>query len=744
MEKKFNHLTAPTKYSSLLRNVPYTFNDDLTALEFCQTVYKYLIETNKATNEFIDYLNKFIKDFDVKLYDTVYKVLSEWADDGFFSELFSKAVLKDVYNYIDSGDIKLKNYIDNLILNNNQVGIVGVYPTLNALKEAHPNGKDGFFIVESDGYLYIYTNKEWTRTVKLLNDFWNMVSVKGFANYIDENEPLDLLDLKGTRYYRTYVNTNEKSPEFKPYQKNFPSGLEGMIEIQITQLDDVRRNFRLVLNATGTTKDEYTASVKNDGVLGSWKRTYKMEMDGTLQEARLTYETGSSIRFNEFNGTPKNELVDPIELPFGNYQGTIIKGVALNMPHDISTGTYLMNKNKLSVASDRERYTIYSTQMPIHWVGVQYNNSISWTKIGLNLDSYYKEIDEWVYNLDETRIVTDDVFTFITATDTHVEQESTTILKTSVAVDSISKFEYFCSHYKDVSFRAHLGDWIDGWQEKKKAFSDVKKITDPFFNNSILSMGLVGNHDFNSVFPREQIPRNRNWVEDYFSNKQVNQYFNKTNSDKTVYLEKMYYTDFEDKKIRVICLNSWDNPMTAKSDKSINIIPLIDSSYTSAQFNEYAETLLNTPDDYKIIILNHDVFKGVYNNGNSYKQINHDPMRELTTSFQNSTKGHYVQSGIALDDIDFKHFKIDSDYDFTGKPKNRIIAHICGHYHKDLYAEIGGVNYIASLCSLTLGTGVFSTIKDTAFDLVDVNLKTGTIKMNRIGNGETRNFNFKV
>lgn len=92
MIRKFDKIEKIPPIGNLLRNVPYSFNDDLTAMEFCQTVYKYLESINQLTDEMREYLNHFIETFDEKLYETSHAVISDMIDSGLFNTLIEQLV----------------------------------------------------------------------------------------------------------------------------------------------------------------------------------------------------------------------------------------------------------------------------------------------------------------------------------------------------------------------------------------------------------------------------------------------------------------------------------------------------------------------------------------------------------------------------------------------------------------------------------------------------------------------------
>lgn len=103
VEKRFEKLGMPDieRFENYL---PTAFNSELTLLQKVNKIIFDLMETNKLTNEMVDYLNRFIEKFDENLYQTVSDVLIKWAEDGIFKELLDKwdAFFKEKYEELET------------------------------------------------------------------------------------------------------------------------------------------------------------------------------------------------------------------------------------------------------------------------------------------------------------------------------------------------------------------------------------------------------------------------------------------------------------------------------------------------------------------------------------------------------------------------------------------------------------------------------------------------------------------
>lgn len=63
------------------------FDDSMTVEMQMRVLIKWIMKNIDLTNDMVDYLNEFIKNFDEKLYDTLWKVLDKWLDDGVITEI---------------------------------------------------------------------------------------------------------------------------------------------------------------------------------------------------------------------------------------------------------------------------------------------------------------------------------------------------------------------------------------------------------------------------------------------------------------------------------------------------------------------------------------------------------------------------------------------------------------------------------------------------------------------------------
>ena len=92
----------PFPTSPYRRYLPSAFDNSMDLYEQMVTVIEAMNNSNKLTNDMIDYLNKFIELFDSKLYKTIKDILEKWREDGFFEEIITEIFSKNI-NVVDFG-----------------------------------------------------------------------------------------------------------------------------------------------------------------------------------------------------------------------------------------------------------------------------------------------------------------------------------------------------------------------------------------------------------------------------------------------------------------------------------------------------------------------------------------------------------------------------------------------------------------------------------------------------------------
>ncbi|MGG5372870.1 BppU family phage baseplate upper protein [Enterococcus sp. AZ196] len=265
------------------------------------------------------------------------------------------------------------------------------------------------------------------------------------------------------------------------------------------------------------------------------------------------------------------------------------------------------------------------------------------------------------------------------------------------------------------------GDNVHGRENKeltRKANEDVRKIGDMFECPTVYQ---IGNHD-DAVCYKPVKDRSV-----FLSLQELKDVYKVSSFNRKLVSEKH--------KLMILAVSTYDNP--ERFYNNVNQYPRdLYSIITTETFNFVKTSLQECPDDYRVLIVQHCPLNGT--NGMSSDltyNINHGVMLTLLQAFNNSTGA--ILSG------NNSNFPVSGTVDFKNKPKNRLLAVVSGHKHKDEFSETGTIRHvtrISQVCSAPDGTVTreIGTDTEVAVDIIEV---TDTkLKFNRLGVGESLEF----
>ncbi|MDE3751885.1 BppU family phage baseplate upper protein [Pediococcus pentosaceus] len=211
------------------------------------------------------------------------------------------------------------------------------------------------------------------------------------------------------------------------------------------------------------------------------------------------------------------------------------------------------------------------------------------------------------------------------------------------------------------------------------------------------------------------------------------------NSEKRNGNSNYFYKDYPDKKIRLIGLDSNDNPDSIlDADGYLKYPGLMYMGYRQTQIDWLASTALqNVPEDYTTIIVGHvhahartgasvdegDIYNDHYYNIDLVDQVISDFMHGTSSTLTSTTK----------------NWEVSVKTDFTNQGKRSMGGYIHGHQHQDNYTSDLGFNNIGITCSIGSDT---SNPSDDGWVVVSVDPTKQTIQLRGFGHAETRSFNF--
>lgn len=280
---------------------------------------------------------------------------------------------------------------------------------------------------------------------------------------------------------------------------------------------------------------------------------------------------------------------------------------------------------------------------------------------------------------------------------------------------------------KDVlDLAVYNGDNVHGREAKSNTINRIKQLinTHRLAFDDLPTMWTIGNHDDNNI---------------YFIGKARNEnILTLSELENAFEINKTYgYRDFEDKKLRVIVLNSFENPEIIGKDGLPKYTRDYSSVFSANQLTWLSKTL-EVPTGYSVIAFTHVPPEGYCNNKpyNDYRNVNHDLMLGLFNAFVEGTS--YTASGTNTD------YPAQVNVDYSNQGKGNLIGIVTGHEHRDVEPQvINGVRVIERTCNLPAGTGrSIGDISEEAFDVIEIDSVNKHCKFNRFGAGNSLEFDY--
>lgn len=246
---------------------------------------------------------------------------------------------------------------------------------------------------------------------------------------------------------------------------------------------------------------------------------------------------------------------------------------------------------------------------------------------------------------------------------------------------------------------------------------------------------LKGNHDTGALKSNDSTPQTSLYSEEVDALYSTNGAYGEVRNGSSSY----FYKDFNDKKIRLICLNSEDNSDEVSDDKWVEN-DINHHKIGKAQLEWLVSKALVLPSDYKVLFMWHTPIDGAF--GTNTGLINSDNLKTIIRNFKNGSS-----QNIADDDFSI-------NLDFTSQGAREIIGIINGHLHKDSVDTdtIPGVTMIelanaACFWDFWNSTNAdknrkYGTDTEASFNILSINTKTKNVGIKRFGAGISSNFSY--
>lgn len=190
-----------------------------------------------------------------------------------------------------------------------------------------------------------------------------------------------------------------------------------------------------------------------------------------------------------------------------------------------------------------------------------------------------------------------------------------------------------------------------------------------------------------------------------------------------------FYKDYPNKKVRLIGLNSNDDPNILDDAGNPKYFGIQHMGYQQQQLNWLANVALqNVPDDYVVLIMGH-----IPATANGTDQNNQSLVNQIINAFQVGTPVHAIGT-----DADWK---VDVTADYSTQGRRTVAAYINGHLHAEFLNTSPGFNSISVTSSInSTSDGTAPADKDIdGWDLITIDTSNRSIKITGFGRATDRN-----
>lgn len=244
-----------------------------------------------------------------------------------------------------------------------------------------------------------------------------------------------------------------------------------------------------------------------------------------------------------------------------------------------------------------------------------------------------------------------------------------------------------------------------------------------------------GNHDQGSlpfwtanakVMPSEVITRDE-FKTAYQAKSKL---FNETRNGDSLYCFK----DYPEKKIRLIVLDSIDNPEVTNSDGSLKYFDQWDYGYQQPQLKWVAEQALGTcPDDYHVVFMSHIPLR-IRPTEEARACRNFQCMIDIINAFIDKKSKHITSTTT--------DFLADFDIDFTNRNQSNVVGFFAGHAHLEQVWDNVGFKTIVCDNAWPESNDEIGLVIEDSFCLIDINIIDRKISLKGFGRSTDRTFSY--
>lgn len=293
----------------------------------------------------------------------------------------------------------------------------------------------------------------------------------------------------------------------------------------------------------------------------------------------------------------------------------------------------------------------------------------------------------------------------------------------------------------DLDAIAALGDNVDS-EHKDKSINirNLERYCERFIQGDNPNKLIIrGNHDEGSAVWDPSNEGNKVLLENILTGEEQQEIFDHylSREGKIYDSEGQYhYQDFHDKKVRVVLIDTLDNPLTQNTDGTLKYVDQWHYGLQETQLKWIAEQALGTlPDDYHVIITSHvpvmpeSVTTDPITNG--------DLLKQLVKAFINKEK---VQLNSNVED-----FSVDLVVDFSTRKESHLVGFFAGHRHAEyLYTadEMDGFYSTVLDCAFVRDDTTIGTVAEDAFVVLELDTEKRKVKLHGFGRATDREYTY--
>lgn len=276
--------------------------------------------------------------------------------------------------------------------------------------------------------------------------------------------------------------------------------------------------------------------------------------------------------------------------------------------------------------------------------------------------------------------------------------------------------------YLDMA--VYNGDNVHGRETKDNTIRRVKQLvsTHRLAFGDIPTLWTIGNHDDNNIY--------------FQAEQRVKNIISLSELESALQIDKTYgYHDLNDKKLRVIVLNDFENPEIVGENGLPKYTRDYNSVFSATQIKWLIDAL-KVPTGYSVVIFTHAPLVGFYNNKPyaNYTNVNHDVVLGVIKAYVNGSS--YTADGTNTD------YPVSVNVDYSNQGKGLFVGMVFGHEHWDGEIQtVDGIRGIERTCNLAANRNL-NEIDEDAFDVVEIDTANKHCRFNRFGSGNSLEFDY--